>query len=155
MRVAVVQATQEHADIVGKNMRAEDAAEVLAMSGRDPMSAIQFSMAQSDFAMAGLIDGHPICIFGAGTANLLTGVGVPWLLGTNDVKVFYRQFSRSSRFWVEQMRGRYSYLMNAVDDRNTLSKRWLSWLGFKLHDPVPMGVKQLPFRIFEMRADHV
>ncbi|WP_455153310.1 hypothetical protein [Bradyrhizobium cenepequi] len=60
---------------------------------------------------------------------------------------------RHSVSWRDQLLERYPILRNFVDDRNTVSIRWLRWLGFKLHDPVVIGGHV--FRIFELRSSDV
>ena len=39
----------------------------------------------------------------------------------------------------------FPVLRNVVDARNTVSIRWLVWLGFTIGTPQPMGVRGLPF----------
>jgi hypothetical protein len=152
MKVEIVPAQIWHGNIVADKMRQADRDEVFAMSGRTPVQAMDYSLARSDYAMAGLVDGEPICLFGVGSLSLLCSVGVPWLLGTDYVEKHYRVFAKNSKAVLANMSGRYSRLINAVDDRNELSKRWLAWLGFKIGEPKIMGVSKLPFRIFEIEG---
>ncbi|WP_455153243.1 phage protein Gp13 family protein [Bradyrhizobium cenepequi] len=98
-----------------------------------------FSLRKSTLAWTGIIDGRPEVMFGVGDLNILAGIGAPWLLGTDAVEQHYRQFLRHSVSWRDQLLERYPILRNFVDDRNTVSIRWLRWLGFKLHDPVVIG----------------
>jgi hypothetical protein len=90
-------------------------------------------------------------MFGVADLNILTGLGAPWLLGTDAVDRNYRQFLRRSLSWREQLSQRYDVLRNFVDDRNEVSKRWLEWMGFTLFDPIPVGVNGEMFRMFELR----
>ncbi len=98
-----------------------------------------------------MIDGVPEVMFGVGDINVLTRTGAPWLLGTDAVTTHYVAFLRRSVDWREQLLQRYRVLMNAVDDRNTASKRWLKWLGFTLSEPISMGKRGGKFRVFELR----
>ncbi|MNF12754.1 hypothetical protein D3C80_2143590 [compost metagenome] len=65
----------------------------------------------------------------------------------------FRAFLRISSGWPNQLLQRYSVLRNFVDARNTVSIRWLEWLGFRLLEPVDIGGHQ--FRLFEMEAADV
>lgn len=137
-------------DIAGR-MRAADVAEVAASSGRSPQEALEFSLRKSSLARTAVIDGRPEVMFGVGDINVLTRTGAPWLLGTDAVTENYVAFLRGSVDWRDQLLLRYDVLVNAVDDRNLASKRWLRWLGFKLGEPMPIGRAGAMFRVFEMR----
>jgi len=102
-----------------------------------------------------MMNGRPELMFGVGDINVLTRVGAPWLLGTDAVVEHYVGFLRGSRDWQRQLSTRYRVLMNAVDDRNEVSKRWLLWLGFTLGEPIPLGVEGRMFRVFRMEAGNV
>jgi hypothetical protein len=132
-------------------MRQADRDEIAAASGRSPGAALAFSLRKSSLAYTAMIDGVPEVMFGVGDINVLTRVGAPWLLGTDAVTTHYVAFLRLSKGWAQQLLARYRVLMNAVDDRNVVSKRWLQWLGFTLGEPAPLGEQRLPFRVFELR----
>jgi hypothetical protein len=151
----VIPATSDHLQFIADNMRKADVDELMAMSGSTPQEAIEKSLGSSDWCFVGLADEVPMCAFGVGTVSLLSRVGVPWLLGTKAIETHYRAFARGSVMWRDYMKARYDMLVNAVDARNTLSKRWLMWLGFTLSEAVPMGVSKLPFHPFELRSGHV
>jgi hypothetical protein len=136
-------------------MRQADRDEIRAASGRSPGAALAFSLRKSSLAYTALINGRPEVMFGVGDINVLARVGAPWLLGTEAVRTHYVAFLRASLEWREQLLGRYRVLMNAVDDRNGVSKRWLTWLGFTLGPPVALGVEQRLFRVFRMEAPDV
>lgn len=149
--VEIVPALPEHVATIADRMRPADVAEVAAASGRTPHDALLLSLKRSTVCWTALLDGQPELMFGVGDLNILTRTGSPWLLGTDAVEREYRQFLRQSRNWPEQLLQRYDLLRNFVDDRNTVSKRWLEWLGFTLLDPMPIGVNGEMFRLFEMR----
>jgi len=151
MKIEIVRAEREHLEPIAANMRAADAQEVWAASRESPLAALEDSYQKSSFAYTGLVGGEPVGMFGVGDVNILAGVGAPWLLGTDGMmKIPKRLFLERSRLMVEGWRARYRLLSNYVDGRNTVSIRWLKWLGFEFREDVVMnGVK---FYRFEMRG---
>lgn len=141
----------DHVATIACRMREADRQEVMASSGSTPHRALMFSLEKSPLAWTAVFDGQPEVMFGVGDLNILTSTGAPWLLGTDAVDRHFRLFLRQSVDWREKLLGRYSVLRNFVDDRNEVSKRWLSWLGFSLSDPMPIGINGEMFRLFEMR----
>lgn len=151
----IIPATAEHAAEIAPRMRFDDIREVQAASGRSPLSALLYSIERSDFAYTVEFEGTPETMFGCGTADVMSRIGAPWLLGSNAIERHYRHFLRGSRFWIGRMKGEYALLRNTVDDRNVVSKRWLEWLGFEVGEAVPRGYERIPFRTFEMKGNHV
>ena len=86
----------------------------------------------------------PAVIFGIG-ASLEKGLGVPWLLATEEVERHPVTFYRMSKSLFPLAVSGYERLVNWVDARNVLSLRWLVWLGFRMEPAVPFGVKGLGF----------
>jgi len=96
-----------------------------------------------------------VCIFGVAPASLLGSVGVPWMIGTQEIDSHAKAFLRRNKAYVERMSELYNYLVNFVDARNTRAIGWLKWLGFTILEAQPHGPDGLPFHRFEMRAHHV
>lgn len=151
VEILIIPARAAHIRSIARRMRQADRDEIAAASGRSPGRALAFSLRKSSLAYTAMVDGVPEVMFGVGDINVLTRTGAPWLLGTDAVTTHYVAFLRGSVNWREQLLRRYRVLMNAVDDRNTASKRWLRWLGFTLGEPRPLGVERKPFRVFELR----
>lgn len=152
VKIEIVLASREHIPTIARRMRPADKAEVRAAAGHSPRAALEFSLLRSSWACTALVDGRPEVMFGVADLNILAGVGAPWLLGTKAVETHSVIFLKESRHWHEQLFRRYNVLMNFVDARNTVSKRWLEWLGFKFFDPVQMnGYDFIPFEM--RRAD--
>lgn len=149
-RAYVVPARAIHIRRIARLMRAADQDEVRAL-GRTPFGAMALSLRKSKRAWTIIADGRPIAMFGVGDVNILAGVGSPWMLGTDDLPRHATIFLRNCAYWVGQLLEGYTVLRNCVDDRNTLSIRWLKWLGFTIGEPV--AFKGQLFRMFEMRAD--
>lgn len=138
-KYAIVPATAEHAAECAANMRDEDRAEVLAMSGHSPEQAVAASIERSEDVWAAMVDGKVLCLFGVGRATLISDLSCPWMLSTNELPRHARQFARHSKGVVAYWRERHPHLMNAVDARYQTSLRWLRWLGFTIHEAEPMG----------------
>lgn len=149
----IVPACPGHIRAIASRMRAADRQEVFAASGRTPLAALSYSYRKSSCCWTAIFNGRPELMWGVGDINVLTGVGAPWLLGTDAVEQNFRVFLRISSHWPPQLLQRYSVLRNFVDARNTVSARWLEWLGFRLFDPVDINGHS--FRLFEMRATDV
>lgn len=147
----VVFAKAKHVGPVAENMRRADVEEIKAASGKSPREALEFSLDRSNEAYTILFDGEPAAMFGVGWVNIINGIGAPWLLGTDAIEANYRHFLRGSKWWIAQLTNRYDVLCNVVDDRNTVSKRWLRFLGFEFSEPFILGVERRPFRKFELR----
>ncbi len=140
---------------IAEGMRMADRAEVWAASRRTPEQALSFSFQNSALVFTGLADGNPFVMFGVGEQSRLLGVGVPWLLGTDEIARHAVPFLRRCGFWKKRLLADYRVLKNHVDNRNQLSIRWLRWIGFSLSEPRPHGPDGLLFRAFELRADNV
>ena len=151
VRLEIVAASMDHVAPIACRMREADRLEVLASSGASPHQALMFSLGKSSVAWTAIVDDQPEVMFGVGDLNVLTATGAPWLLGTDAVERHFRLFLRQSVGWRGKLLDRYSVLRNFVDDRNEVSKRWLTWLGFTLFDPMPIGANGEMFRLFEMR----
>jgi len=133
-------------------LRQADREEVEALTGRDAREALVESVVRSAAAWAGLANGELVCLFGVVPVSLVGVTGIPWLLGSDAVTRYGRPFLRRNRAYLREMLREFPVLRNVVDARNTVSIRWLEWLGFTLGTPQPMGVCGLPFIPFEMSA---
>lgn len=134
-------------------MRQADRDEVIAATGRDVLPVLFSSYRKSTICMVALIDGKPEVIFGAGDLSILTGLGAPWLLGSDAIERHRVEFLRQSVHWRDQLLRRYSMLRNIVDCRNRVAIRWLRWLGFEFSEP--FDHRGYRFMMFEMRARDV
>jgi hypothetical protein len=136
-------------------MRRADREEVEALSGRNPREVLVESVEKSASSWAGLADGRLVCLFGVVPMSLVGVTGIPWLLGSDDVCAYGRPFLRRNRAMIDRWLADFPVLTNVVDARNTVSIRWLRWLGFRLGEPTPMGPRGLPFLPFRMEAQNV
>lgn len=153
MKIEIVRARAEHLRPLAARLRQADKDEIAAMSGMSPLAALSFSYRRAAICYVALVDDQPEMILGVGDLSILTGTGAPWLVGSDFIERHPRLFLRASRHWLRQLSGRYSILRNMVDCRNTVSIRWLRWLGFTFGPPFDHRGHQ--FRVFEMRAEDV
>ncbi len=144
----IVPATMSHVSAVAATMRPEDAAEVLASCGFDPLRALRESVQVSDAAWTLLLDGQPAAVFGA--VGVASGCGVVWMLTSTMVDRHPIAFLRLCRPVVEALLMHYGLLFNYVDARYEVALRWARWLGFTVSEPEPFGVAGLPFCRIEM-----
>lgn len=153
--VKVRAAKLDDALVVAANMREADVREVWASSHSTPEQAVRESLRVSTAAWVGYYEDAPVCVFGVAPLNMVAGIGSPWFLGTDKLLERPSSFLRRCRPYVARMLRVYPRLVNHVDDRNELSKRWLSWLGFTLCEPEPYGPDRISFRPFHLEVPHV
>lgn len=136
---------------VAEHMRAADVAEVRA-GGREPLVALQESVARSTRVWVAEVHGQPAAIFGvAPLGTALDPRGAPWLLGTDEVPRSRRALAALTHRYIRQMLAEYPHLINLVHSRNTVAVAWLQHVGFALGQQVRHPATGEPFTVFEMR----
>jgi hypothetical protein len=137
---------------VASHMRQSDRDECKAYCGATPLAGVLLSLMSSTCKWTIRDeDGKAIGLFGVGAKSALSDEGYPWLLATDELEDISLTFLRQSKKCIEMMLSRHSFLENYVDERNSVSVKWLEWCGFKLDEPKPYGLEGRPFRRFEMR----
>lgn len=136
--------------VLVRNMREHDKMEVNAATHMGLRNAVQTSVIMSTYSKTGLVNGELVCMWGVCPISLLSGSGSPWMLGTDLITEKQRIFLRRSKPWLDDIRKDYKYLENFVDARNTMSIKWLKWLGFEMDEAEPYGVHGEPFHKFTM-----
>lgn len=152
MIYSLAPATPADLERIAANMDPADAAEVWATAHLTPAQALTASAAASRDPVVGRVDGEPICAFGVGQRTVLDDIGVPWLLGTPEIRKHKRVFLRVSKSWIERKKRDFTTLENFVDSRHTRAVKWLRWLGFTIEPARPYGPDGVPFHHFHMRA---
>ena len=136
--------------VLVRNMREHDIQEVNAATHMGLRNAVQTSVIMSTYSKTGLVNDELVCMWGVCPISLLSGSGSPWMLGTNLITEKQRIFLRRSKPWLDDIRKDYRYLENFVDARNTMSIKWLKWLGFEMDEAEPYGIHGEPFHKFTM-----
>ncbi|AYC20063.1 hypothetical protein DZA65_03188 [Dickeya dianthicola] len=146
----VVPATVEHIEEILPFVRQADIDEFLAINGWDARRVLETGLRTSTFSCTGIAEGKVVTIFGVAPASMVGGVGIPWLVATDDLVKYQFAFLRRCRNGVNAMLSVYPRLENYVDERNHVAKAWLHWLGFTLESPAPTGLHGLNFHRFYM-----
>lgn len=136
---------------IANTMREQDEIEVRASNDFSPLEAVIKGVELSDFSTVAYINGTPCCVFGLTKGDLLSGIGVPWLLSSTEVLKYKREILLHSRRVVDEMLSMCPYLVNHVHADNIVSIRWLKWLGFTLQQPEPFGPKGDYFHRFSLK----
>lgn len=150
VKTAVVPATRKMIDNMVGRLREADHEECMASNGCSADTGLRRSFETSDVCWVATLDGQPVFAFGVSRTSILCGTGHPWLLGTDGILKVGRETVRQSKRYVQEMLSRVDMLENWVDNRNTVSIKWLKWCGFKFDKAAPFGIKQKMFRRFYM-----
>jgi len=145
-------ATLAHAKDLGPRLRQADRDEVKAGSGMDAAEVLLVAVAHAKQADAWFMEGRLVAISGISGSLVDTSAGVIWMLASDELDQFPKQFMKGRRQYVRDLLKGYDMLFNFVDNRNTKAQKWLQWLGFTLGEPRPFGVAGLLFRPFTLSA---
>lgn len=132
---------------MAERMREQDAKEVMASNGLDPLRSLQASFnASAECHTIIHEDGSIVGMFGVANCEVF---GSPWLLGTDKLIDTRAEFIPQAKQWVEKINNDYPLLLNFVHAENTVSKRWLKSLGFEFIKLISdYGVGREPFYQF-------
>lgn len=110
-------------------LRSEDAAEVMANSGRSPLFALASGFFSSDVPLSIVGDDEEV-VGMFGVVPEAPGAAAIWLLASDDLKRYQLPFLRQCRQYINAFHVKYPLLYNVVDERNTVHLKWLQWCGF-------------------------
>lgn len=138
-------------------LRSEDLAEIVAASGQKAVDALGAGFVASRPCMTVEYNGRPAAMFGVVPGEVeYPKLGNVWLLGTDDIHLFSRQFLRQSRAWLVEIAKGYDLIGNVVDERNDEHVRWLRWLGFRfIKRHATFGHLGLPFLEFVIVTENI
>lgn len=145
--------SEESIRYIADNMRQADINEVWASTNQTPLDAIRTGLDLPGFSTVVWIDDEPCVIFGLVIQDVLTGTGVPWLLGANSILKHKSQLLKQSPAVIEKMLNICPKLYNYVHLKNEVSIRWLEWLGFSFDDPEPFGIENELFCKFYLERN--
>jgi hypothetical protein len=137
-------------DIVD-DMRDADIEEAWMGYHLHPREALEYAFSRADLYVS-LVDGKAMCVCGTQPISAISAIGTPWLYGTNLMTRHKTYFLRGSREYIDRMKQQFVLLRGYVYTENSLSQRWLKWLGFTLRTPEPYGVEGKLFHPFDMET---
>jgi hypothetical protein len=146
--VDLTPASPEDVFEMGDNIRVADRLECWAAGHIWAEEAIMRGLASSTRTWTARADGLILAVLGIEPVSAITGLGRPWMIGTEALETYAIATIRASRPALTIMHQMYPRLENWVDARNLKSIRWLRWLGFKVYTPKPWGVEGMPFHRF-------
>ena len=135
MAAFIRKATKEDARDIASRLRHEDRREALDYIGVSPALILPHATENPDTWVGCGDDGRPEVIFGVEPLEGVEGVGIVWLMATEEIARDYKkqiQFLRKSREVIEDLQDKYPILGNYVDERNELHLKWCKWLGFSV-----------------------
>ena len=113
--------------IMDQGLREQDRKELDAM-GVNAEETLRHGLKNSDECLTVVVDSVPVAMFGVVRHTDISGI--VWFLGTDGLFNISRQFLTESKHWLNHISKGYLLVGNIVHVENTISIRWLQWLGF-------------------------
>lgn len=148
VEVNYVEPTVALVEEIAKNMRQEDIDEIWASNHLEPLQALMDSWKLSDYSVIIVINNEPCVMIGLVVRDVLSGHGIPWMLGTDAALKYKKRFFTEVPAVIKDMLTVCTRLHNYVHCKNTASVAWLKRLGFTLCEPEPFGREQELFHKF-------
>ena len=111
---------------IAEHMRKWDVFECKAV-GLNPLNGLTSSIAECPDSRIIMADGEPIGAMGSKPA--INGGAVYWLLGTDKINSYAKEFYIKSQQILKEYLKQYTYLTNVICKDHAESVRWLSRLG--------------------------
>jgi hypothetical protein len=132
-------ALRSEAEWISGRLREEDRQEVLTASGKAPEEVlpVSFDLSRECYTIRlcgkdGRVESDPTVIFGIADDPHHAGMGVVWLLATDNIRRGALSILREGVLWLDHFNRLYpNGIHNIVDIRNDLHVRWLTLAGFK------------------------
>lgn len=126
-------------------LRQEDREEVRAIGIRPRTALMQGYLNGPCFT--GMYEDSLLCMYGVVPEG---DKGRIWMLSSTLADNYPISICRISRREVDKLRLNYSVLFNVVDERNELTIKWLTWLGFSFGATHIIGKHKQPFKEFSL-----
>ena len=156
-KAVIRDATYSDCLILAPNLRQEDKDEVWESGSYLPEEALILSFKSSNQVKIGVVGDEIVCMFGI-SATEDPELGIPWLLGSDSIKKFSKEFLTLNKVVLDEISTEYKILANYVWSKNPTHIRWLEWLGFTVtRTPICLGRNQEHFYYFfkNKRNNHV
>lgn len=152
-KIEIVTFEDDHVDELAEVMREADKREVADMSLRTPAQALRNALRLSGRSWAIKLNGSVVGAFGVTAMTLTSGIGRPWLLGSDTLVENKIRFLRRCKKHVKNMEIGYNVLENYVAVYNEESINWLKWLGFTVDEDITKTFTGAEFKRFWMEID--
>jgi hypothetical protein len=152
-RISLVLARPVHINRIANNIREIDRIECGAF-GRTPKQSLRIGLARSSQCWTALVNGQPHAMFGVVVESLLGGIGIPWMLGTEEIYDHGRELLMWGRPMINRLHDSSLTLRNVVSSDNHKAIRLLKRWGFTVEERETEigGVK---FRMFFKEPERV
>jgi hypothetical protein len=114
-------------------MREADRIEVRAF-GKTPECALRHALASSVWALTALVDEEPHAMMGVSPLNMIEGVGVPWMLGSDRIYDHGRDLLKYGPQIFAEMKAGFERLENLVHAENHRALRFLRHFGWSISE---------------------
>jgi len=141
---------QDDVEYLIANIRPEDAEEIDALDGSSVRRILDETPDLLKNSLVWEVNGRIVCMFGVTPIKEQEGMGIIWLLATEEFDKYSRMFVVRCKRVFKEVMSKYEYVFNYAHSKNVKSIRWLEWLGFTIQDPEPLGHKGANFNRFEM-----
>lgn len=154
--ITLVKARLVHACYLANTLREIDRVECEAL-GRTPWEALKLGLKTSDEPLTVIDENRkPIAMFGVMPLSLVTGTGVPWFLGSDDVYGYPRDLMITGKglfaYWLDS----YRLLKNSVAVENDRAIRLLAYWGASFGEPeFHRGVEFIPFQLRAIQGERL
>lgn len=133
MKASIVQARYEHLPALADRLREHDRLELYVSMGGSTLSSLITSFECSVVSWCLLVKEQPIMIWGVAPYDALLGdVGIPWMVGTDDIDTWQIYIARRASRYIGLMHVLYPRLLNYAHAGNIKALRFLEWCGFSI-----------------------
>lgn len=151
-RLAVEPATEAHAAQLAAHIRPEDAAEMMASHGLEPIAGLQMAVRSTPEPKAVMDGERVVALFGVLPVDSAERTASAWILTGRLAKRFPVAFMRTMTEELRKLAEVWAVLFNMVSAQNASALRWVRALGFEVLEPVPFGVSGQPFHPIRFRS---
>lgn len=150
VEVKFVEPNDELIRFIALNMRQADVDEVWASHRHLPYEALMTGWELSHSSTIVTVNSEPCVMIGLVIHDILSGLGVPWLLGTEGALKYKRHFLIHTSVLIDEMLSICPKLVNYVHAENKVSVRWLKHIGFVIGEASPHGIAGEIFHRFHL-----
>jgi len=150
VEVKFVKPTNELIYVLADDMRQADVDEIWASNHHTPIEALLKGWMLSERSVVVTVNDEPCVMIGLVIRDILSGSGVPWLLGTENALKYKRHFIKQVPAVINEMLNISPKLFNYVHVENKISINWLKRIGFTFDEPAPYGYENEMFYRFHL-----